>query len=696
MTKKTFLFLVMAFLCLVCQSQGEEKIEADLTTIKADHLFYDKERVFAKGHVQLTYGDTRILSDAITYDPKTGLLESAGQVMMERDGERMTGSHFWYNVVTRKGAFSLISGRTKNIYLEGQPIRGEMYYKGKSINIDNNVLLFKEVDLSTCDFPWDKKHYHIQAQEIKVIPGDKMVISHGRLWIGKTPLWHVAKLVIDLHPRPAHRQSYVPHFGYNKIDGFFVKTATNYEAFKDNYGTVLADYYQKTGFATGLEHSFPLGNRGDTHFSVYHQNGRGFQNFTREQLAASTQYDFGGGLKLSARGNLYRYRVPPIISPDTFGTQASLTKQSKHYSWSLTEFNNTTSGFSNSQVIQYHHLQDFGNNFHLDLSEDYYKTVQGLTTSSTFHNLTAFTKKFDGWSADLFYEKTDTGLFRGGFIDRTPEITLRTDNAKIKPLKLPYQASMSFGNYFESFRNLTANRWDFQFNVPQYTQDLSKNFHVTTSALYRQDFYDTGAFYPTRSFHARYILGDQTQLSTNLGNHFSALIDYRSQSDIGFDPLIYDTVVPVRALSGEFSVYDKDIWKLNMGTSYDYRNRFYQQLVTRLDLHPRKEWFFHLDSNYDPNFRKWQNLIAQADFRPFHDIRVQYWSSFSLQNGQVGYQDIALYKEWHDWEGRLVYRWHQQEVFLFFNLKAFPEQQVQLGINPILNTDPAYGLFELQ
>jgi len=57
---------------------------------------------------------------------------------------------------------------------------------------------------------------------------------------------------------------------------------------------------------------------------------------------------------------------------------------------------------------------------------------------------------------------------------------------------------------------------------------------------------------------------------------------------------------------------------------------------------------------------------------------VQYWSSFSLQNGQIGYQDIALAKEWHDWEARVIYRWHQQQVFVFFNLKAFPSSKFSL------------------
>lgn len=687
-----FIFLI---LLILKHGMAQETYASDTTLISANQISYDKEKVIAQGHVVLTYDKTQIETALLIYDPATGLIESQGEAVLVQDGERMVGKDLRYNVMTRQGSLSSISGSTKNVYAEGQPIRGELYFSGKVIEINDNILLFKEVNASTCDYPWGKKHYHISAEEIKVIPGDKMVISNGRLWLGNTPLWRVAKLVIDLHPVVTHRQSYAPHFGYNKVDGFFIKTNTNYTAYKDNYGSVLLDYYQKTGLASGVEHQFPIATKGSGHLSLYRQNGRGFQKFTREQVSTSGQYDFGGGLKANGNINIFRYRVPPVISPDSYSTQATVSKQGGRYSWNLTESNNVTSGFLNSQSIQYRHYQDFGDNFHLELSESYYKSSRGLTTNSTFHNLTAFSKQFNGWSASLFYEKTDAGLFGGGFINRTPEIALRTDNLSFKEFKLPYQLSMSFGNYFESFRNIHASRWDFQVNVPQHRIDFWKNFHLTTSGLFRQDFYDTGRFYATRNNHARYVLGNQTQLATSLGKHFDAVMDYRSQSHIGFDPLIYDIVPPFRTLSGEISFYNKDVWRVNVGTAYDYKNRFYHQLVTRLDLHPVKNWWLHMDGHYDPNSKKWQNLIAVADVSPFKDIRVQYWSSFSLLNGQVGYQDIAVTKNWHDWETRVIYRWHSQEVFLFFNLKAFPEQQVQLGINPLLDLDATKAQFEV-
>lgn len=667
----------------------EEKLEPGITSIKAENLIYDKELVVAKKNVILTYGDTSVHSEEMDFDPHTGVLKSVGDVILEREGERMVGKGFVYNVTTRAGTMDDVNGRTKNIYLQNQPIKQELFYKTKQIEINNNILLFKGVDMTTCDFPEGKKHYHITAEQIKVIPEDKMIITHGRIWAGKIALWHVGKMVIDLHPHTHKRQSYTPNVGWNRIDGFFIKTATNYQAYKDNYGTILADFYQKTGFASGIDHDFPLGERGGGRVSIYHQNGSGFQHFTRDQEIADTHYDFGSGLRLAASGNLYRYDIPPITSPDTYNTQASLTKQSQHYSWSLTEQNNATSGFSNSQTVQYHQLQDLGNQLSLDFSENFIKNITGAVDSTTLHNVTSLTQGFGDWSASLAYEKTTSTLASGGFIDRTPELTVKSDHLMFDELNLPYTMSLMYGKYFESFNTLNAQRFDFQMSIPQQTYSLANNLKLTSTSLYRQDVYDTGNFYPTQRIQARYILGNETTLSSTLANHMDVLLDYRSQSDIGFDPLVYDTVSPYRSLAAEVAFYNKDSYKLDIGTSYDYKNSFYQQLVARLDLHPFNRAYFHFDGQFDPNYGQWQNLVTQADIWPFKDIRIQYWSTFSLQNGQVGYQDIVLYKEWHDWEARLVYQWQQQGVFLFVNLKAFPEQQLQLGINPLVNADPS-------
>jgi len=669
------------------------------TVIKADHILYDQDQVIATGHVSLIYDQrTTVQCETMKYNTETGWVESDDDILLFAEGEKMIGHHFRYNVDTQQGSLDTVQGQTKNIYANGAPIRGTLFYNAKGIEIDHNVLLFKGVDSSTCDYPWGTKHYHIAAEEIKVIPGDKMVISHGRLWLGKIPLYHVSKMVIDLHPQVYHRQSYMPQFGYDQIDGFFMKNTLNYLAGRNMYGNLLVDLYQKTGVGLGIEHQYTIGKRGSGHLSLYNQVSTGAQAFTRQQIVTNDNYNFGNGLTFNGNFNLFRFRVPPIVSPDTIGTQAALNKQAPNYSWNLTETSNATSGFSNTQNVQYHQSQNFGNNLSMSLDESFYKSMAGNVQNQSFHNLTSFSKQFNTFTASLGFEKTDTSVGGSGFINRTPEVNLTSNSLKFQPwnLDIPYQVSMAYGSYFQSFNGLQATRWDFQVNVPQYDVELGHGLKYTSSSLYRQDFYNTNGFYPTQIWQARYILGNESQLSEALSDHVAAVMDYRSQSHIGFDPLVYDAVAPFRTLAGEVAFYNKDYWRLDIGTAYDYKNHFYQQLVTRVDLKPVNGWELHFDGMYDPNLHQWQNLISQADLWVIKDdVRIQYWSSYSLINGQVGYQDIALYKEWHDWEGRLIYRWENQQVMLLFNLKAFPEQQVQLGINPLLNLDPASAQFEV-
>lgn len=668
---------------------GDNELGGETTAIlRAGTITYDKTRVVAQGNVVFIYEEMTMKTEKLTYNPETGDVQSDGPVDFHRPGEDMHGLAMTYNVKTGNGLLMTAKGKTNNIYVQGQPIKGFLFFSGQSLEMKNGAYVFIHTTATTCDFPEGKQHYHITAERIDVYPGDKMIISHGRLWLGNLPLYRVAKLVIDLRPHIRHRHSYIPSLGYDQVDGFFIKTAFDYMATEDSDGELLVDYYQKTGLAAGIRQEFPIGTRGSGELDLYQQNGTGLQHFTREQDSFNFRYNFGKGLSATGNINLFRFNVPPVVSPDNITEYFALNKQYKGGTWSLTENGDSTTGYVNSQTVQYHINQNVGGGVDLDLTENYLRDIEGGVTDSTLHNLTNLMKQFNGWTLNLYYEKTDSSLFSGGFVNRLPQLALKSDTFEFMPLKLPYQINMTVSDYYESLEKINAIAYDFQLNVPQHVYNLSNNLKLTESGLYQQDFYDTGDYYPTQQYSARYLLGDDTQISTALANHFDALIDYRSQSNIGFDPLVFDTFPPFRTLSAEFAFHAGDIFRIDIGSAYDYKNRFYQQLVTRIDFRPKKKWEFHIDAFYDPNLHQWDDAILQADLWPIKEtelngVRLQYWADYNVPTGKLGYEDIALTKEWHDWEARLIYEWQQQQIFLLFNLKAFPEQQVQLGINPV-------------
>jgi hypothetical protein len=662
-----------------------------MAQVSAQRIWYRKPYIVASGNVVFDYQGLIIRTPVLIYNFITGNVRTEQGVIFQEPGEITRGRRLIYNIKTRSGEIFSVEGKTSNIWFQGEKIRGFLFYKAKKILIKKGIISLEQGQATTCNFPWGKKHYRFSGERIKVVPGDKMVIHNGRLWIGNFPLLKLKRIVVSLkhHPR---KQSYFPTFGYDQIDGFFIKTVTNYTLFDHDSGDFLFDYYQKTGLALGTDQNFHLGTKGNVSLDILQQNGTNFQHFTREQDSGSFHYNFGS---LQAQGSfsLFRFNVPPIVSPENINFSGSLNRQSKNYSWSLSDNINSTAGITNSQTISYQRFQNFGNQLTLNLTENYFTAVQSGVTDSTLHNLTQISKQFKDFSVSLIYEKTNSSLFDSGFLNQLPSLTIQTNSLNFKPLNLPYQMTLTYGRYFESFNSLSADRLDFLLNIPQKIYPLGKSFKLMTAGLYQQDFYNTGNFYPTQQYSARYILGGEAQLSARLWNHFDALLDYRSQSDIGFDPLIFDIVQPYKTLSAEFSIHDDNLWRIDVGSAYDYKNKFYQELVTRLQLHPEKNWYFHFDGYYDPNLKRWDNFIAMADFWPIpktllNGIRLQYWVDYNIPTGQVGYQDIAITKNWHDFVGQIIYRWHMREILFSFSLKAFPQQAVQMGFNPIIESNP--------
>jgi len=141
------------------------------------------------------------------------------------------------------------------------------------------------------------------------------------------------------------------------------------------------------------------------------------------------------------------------------------------------------------------------------------------------------TQHFNGWTANLFYEKTHTNLFQGGFIDRTPEFKPSGATTWCFSAVLAVSNFRQYGRTFESFRKSAPCGMIFNSEFPSIPFRW-ETFSFHTGSMYHQNFYDTGNFFSTQRFSARYMLGDVSQIRGHLGNHLEAVLDYRSQSNI--------------------------------------------------------------------------------------------------------------------------------------------------------------------
>ena len=63
-----------------------------------------------RGHVEVRYRGVRLTADEITYDEGTRVVEARGQVVFERDDDRVEAAEGRYNLRTGEGLFQQVSG----------------------------------------------------------------------------------------------------------------------------------------------------------------------------------------------------------------------------------------------------------------------------------------------------------------------------------------------------------------------------------------------------------------------------------------------------------------------------------------------------------------------------------------------------------------------------------------------------------
>lgn len=646
-------------------------------SITAGSITFNEESFIAKGNVVAIYKDLVINSDTLEGENASHLVRATGNVTLEQAGEKTYGEELVYNTQDRTGFMVEPNGRTKNIYLGDRPIKGELFYKGGLVKWEPDLFELLSTTITTCDFPEGKKHYQITGKKVEVYPGDVMIIYHATLFLGKYKIWTIPKYVINLRPERRKKQPH-PEAGYNKTDGFFIKTRNPYYFNRGSYGDFLLNWAQKRGFSEGVDHYYN-GRRGEGQLFVFKQNSQA-AGVKRERFATFNRYNFGEGINASMGFSLYQDRVPPFEAPPVMSSSLSVSKQSSYYNSSL-GMNFNTFGFENKSVsLNFQHGVRFRKDLRGDFQATYFSNSSPASRTTSLLTKTGFIHTGTDLTTELIFEKSETSP-KAVFVERIPEVTFRTPVRTDRWFNIPYQMQLAIGRFLETDTLRTVERTDFLFTSPYKIWELTPHTWLNTYFQYKQDMYMTHDI-PTRDLHARYMLSSNLLMREQLFNHMELQTGFRIQAPNGYNPLQFDNLNKFKLLSGELSVFNKDSWRVNVGTAYDLDNKFYQSLIGRLDLRPRKDWRFHIDGTYDINQRRIQNVVGYSDVLIRKDLRFQQWMSYDFGQKKITYQDYALIKDYHDWTMSLIYRGSRQEFFIHATLKAFPDEGVGVGLSP--------------
>ncbi|OGU56038.1 MAG: organic solvent tolerance protein [Ignavibacteria bacterium RBG_13_36_8] len=222
-----------------------------------------KQSELKSGKIDVNFGDNTLDAFGLpdTSDP-TGTKYLQTPVLTEA-GESYEGQKIKYNFKTQRGFISLAKNRAQNSRYEGEKVK----------KIDKGVYFIDNGMYTTCDA--DTPHTHFQADEMKVMQGDKIIAKWIFMYIGGVPF--PIPLPFGVFPNQSGRRSGIiaPGYGYSATRGQYFRNFGYFWAINDYVDLALTgDFYMKGGY--GARSRIRYAKRYDFSGSI---NG-GFSNLT--------------------------------------------------------------------------------------------------------------------------------------------------------------------------------------------------------------------------------------------------------------------------------------------------------------------------------------------------------------------------------------------------------------------------------
>lgn len=223
--------LAVFLLCPTAFAQGEA---SKRVTVNADVLTYDEETgvITGEGEVLVRNQDILLSAPHVEYDSENQQLsarsDTTGFITFQSGGKKLSGESLNYNILARRGYLTQASGKVESFYIKGKSIElfpAEELSRSRKVKSgdqtadgDDVAGIWYGVYVTTCDAP--KPHYRLQAKEVVVIPGDRVIIRKPRVYLGKRLLYtHLFDYVVKEQDGKQRATKLFPRLGYESSKG---------------------------------------------------------------------------------------------------------------------------------------------------------------------------------------------------------------------------------------------------------------------------------------------------------------------------------------------------------------------------------------------------------------------------------------------------------------------------------------------
>jgi LPS-assembly protein len=497
-------------------------------------------------NVVFEYRGYRVQAKEVLGDLETNQFVLRGDVNVLGQDYVVRGDYVFVDFRTR--SFKFVQGNVdlKPALLQGRA-QTDIYVEAAEASGSESRIDGKTVTVTTCEYP--NPHYAIYAGDVSVEPGKKLTFRDFRLKILGTTIVRIPKVVIPLNRR---NQGITPDFGHTPEEGYFVKTKIGIPVGENTF-YARTDLMTRKGIGLGGELVFEDGKdigaiRAYTNFigkdPGFTASGNYRREFSRLDVEAEQSYrrfSFINGIDSTVVQS--RFKLAPKIAS---GKTELTFFRDQNASGAFTSTNST---------VQLTDRRSWFRKFATDLQINYTDQVarslegKGLLSkrqalevrAQSSYDLSKFVAKLD-------YQRiipiSQSFNFIGG-IDRTPELTLMTDSARLfgpgRPRWWPNITGLvSAGAYHDRFNSLKVNRYFIDFRAT-HSANLMRLWGLSYDFGIRQGIYSDGTaqYTPIANIGLRYSSG--TKLTGN--------VLYSYTKPHGYSPIQADRTGTVNYLS---------------------------------------------------------------------------------------------------------------------------------------------------
>jgi hypothetical protein len=630
------------------------------------------------GNVNLFYDQGEIVADHAHYDGTRYLDFTGHPYLRNYKGDTvMYAQSIRFDKVTQEATLMNGNGETT----EGVE-RGELYFKAHQMlsHRDGNTT-GTAAYWTTCENPHGG--YHMESKSFELRPNDKLIFRKVTVFLGPLAIFYLPVLIIGLrHTSGPPRTSFLPLFGYDQPEGFWVKSRIGFGTSPYLYGYYRIEYFSKLGFGLGgsaviathnhhrqtsidFYRSPPKPNGGNNNFSLNDQEQ--FSSKLRAQV--QTQY-------VSNYGPLVVGQPPSLTIGGSFGYTGTRTNDQftfQRYS------QGTQQGALN---LGYTETLNFRSNLtealNLGMTRNY-NSLAGFSSSIGSAQVQSLLNYTTPWALySMNYQKTISQQPSGK--DIVPEFQIQPRAIFPYDRTVPVTAQFILGEYTEPQTGFSTARDETSLNFgPALAHVWGSDF--SASLRVRQDVYGTG--------DAKAEIDQLATLTTPLGNHLLNAVTYNETNSNGpqAEPFQTFDILSGGSHSAQdvLQFYNRDVYVLRLSTGTSF-NRQAQPISYSFTLRPSRRSYFSANGSWNPGPGQGFYTTQYQIITPFGyktDLQFAATQNWKMK-GAITDKVVYLRKIIGDcYDIRISYNQDLKLVSIGFDLLAFPSYGVNFGLGQV-------------